>query len=682
LKCALCCCVVLGVSTALAVAGERPPNVVFILADDLGYGDVGCFYQNARHATGKPAFSTPNLDALAKSGLMLRQHYCAAPVCAPARASLMTGQSQGHCPIRDNQFDKPLPNGALTLPIVLKQADYHTVAIGKWGLGGEPGSGWPAHPMRCGFDDFFGFMAHKYGHVYYHDAQHPLMDGLTEAGATYENVYSTDLFTARAKKFIVDHHRVHPDQPFFMYLAYTAIHNALDVPGGPYPAGAGIHGGLQWPLVPTPETRNTWIHPDYQHQPWTKEMKRYATMARRLDDGIGDVLQLLADLHIDDKTLVVFTSDNGPANEGGADPRLFDSWGPFDGFKRDCFEGGVREPAIVAWPQHIAAGRTSDLISAQYDWMATLAELAGLVPPAHSDGVSLLPTLLDKPGQRPHPYVYIEYFHGGKNPASADVFARKHVTGRGQQQMVRIGEFAGVRTQIKNANKPLRLYNVVTDPREDTDLSADAEHDELLRRMTDLLVTARRPDADAPRPYDDVPLPPVDVKGAAPGGWSRSIVDGAWPWAPDFAALPPAGASVVAGVTLPAIASDHAFGAEFRGYLSVPKDGAYTFTAESDHALHLWLHDCHLIDADHCQAGQPLSASVSLRAGLHPIRLIYTHEKGDPQLGLKYSGAGMSEQPIPVAAMFTAQAGPASNSTSNSSTKSNSAAQPHPNAHR
>jgi arylsulfatase A-like enzyme len=635
----------------LAHAAERPPNVLFILADDLGYGDLGVLYQNARYGAGKPALSTPNLDALAHSGLLLRHHYCAAPVCAPARASLMTGQTQGHCPIRDNQFDKPLPDGILTVPAVLKHADYYTMAIGKWGIGGKAGSGWPAHPMRCGFDDFFGFMMHKYGHVYYHDEQHPLMNGLNEVGARYENVYSTDLFTARAKKLITEHESAHPDQPFFLYLAYTAVHNALDVPGGPYPAGGGIHGGMHWPLVPTPLTRNTWIHPDYAQQPWTMEMKRYATMVRRLDDGVHDVLQLLDDLHIADKTLVVFTSDNGPANEGGGDPRLFESWGPFDGFKRDCFEGGVREPTIVAWPGHIAPGRTSDLVSAQYDWMPTLADLAHLPPPAHSDGVSLVPTLLNTGRQREHPYVYIEYFHGGKNPASKDVFARKHVTGRGQQQMVRIGDFAGIRTQIKTPDDALRLYNVVTDPREDQDVSADPAHSDLLKRMTELLVTARRPDGDAPRPYDDVPLPAVRVGQAKSGQITMSTFEGDWPWTPDFAVLSRTATAAVKALALPEKLPNHPFGLGFYGYLSVPADGTYTFVGTSDEGLHLWLHDAHMIDVDHCEPGRRVTASVRLRVGLHPLRIAYTHRTGSPTFSLRYSGPNLPEQDIPAAAL-------------------------------
>jgi arylsulfatase A-like enzyme len=640
---------------ATAAAAARKPNVLFILADDLGYGDLGTLYQNDRAAQGKPAFATPHLDALAGGGMILRQHYTGAPVCAPARASLMTGLSQGHCPVRDNQFDKPIPQG-LTLASMLKQAGYRTGAIGKWGIGGKPRSGYPAHPMRRGFDKFFGFMLHNTGHVYYHDAKHPLMDGFTDVGGKYENVYSTDLFTARAKQFISAHHADHPDQPFFLYLAYTAVHNALQVPGGAYPGGAGAHGGLHWPLEPTPDTRDTWIHPDYADKPWTGPMKRYATMVRRLDDGVGDVLQLLEDLGIADNTLIVFTSDNGPANEGGADPRLFDSWGPFDGFKRDCWEGGVREPTFAAWPGHIAPRQVDDLPSGFWDWMPTLAEVAGLPPPAHSDGVSLLPTLLHQGSQRSRGYIYVEYAVKSKNPASADVFARKHVSGRGQQQLVRIGSFVGIRTQIESPADPLRLYDVLRDPHEDHDLATDPSHALLLQQMKDLLVTARRPDPDAPRPYDDMPLPALRSETPAAPGLKMSRFDGDWPWTPDFDALDAAvPATSTATIALPADLPDHPFGLRFDGYLKIPVDGEYTFTTSSDAGIHLWLHDAHLIDSDGASSDHPLTATVRLAAGIHPLRVFYRHHKGRPQLMVHYRGPGIDDQAIPPAALSAAQ---------------------------
>ncbi|HTL31276.1 MAG TPA: sulfatase-like hydrolase/transferase [Tepidisphaeraceae bacterium] len=630
-------------------AAEKKPNILFILCDDLGYGDVGVFFQNARAKDGKPAFTTKNIDAVAADGLILRQHYCAAPVCAPSRASLMTGQSQGHCAIRDNQFDKPLPDDVLTMPQMLKQAGYHTGIIGKWGLGGHKKSNWPAHPLKRGFDEFFGFMLHGTGHVYYHDAEHPLMENMTDLGAKYENVYSTDLFTARAKKFITDHESSHPDQPFFLYLAYTAVHNKLNVPGNAYPKGGGKTGGLQWPLQPTPQTRDKWIYPEYAKQSWNDDMKRYATMARRLDDGIGDLRQLLADLKIDRDTLVIFTSDNGPANEGGADPRLFSSWGPFDGLKRDVFEGGVREPTIALWPGQIKPGRTSDLPSAQYDWMPTFAELTKLPIPAQTDGVSLLPTLLETGTQREHPYIYVEYFHNGANKASKDVFARKGVTGRGQQQFVRIGDFAGVRTQIKSADDPLRLYDVMRDPHEDHNLAKDPSHVDLLERMKAILISARIPDSDAPRPYDKAPMPAIKREHLVNGELALATFEGEWPWTPDFTMLKPISTTTAKAITAQQ-AQDRPYGLQFTGYLSIPTDGEYIFTATSDHGVHLWLHDAHVIDSD-AGANKPIAAGVRLKAGLHPIRVAYAHQSGAGNLSLRFAGPGLIEQNIPATAL-------------------------------
>jgi arylsulfatase A-like enzyme len=633
-----------------AAAEPSRPNILFILADDLGYGDVGIFYQNSRANTGKPYFKTPHLDDLARNGLMMRQHYTSAPVCAPARASLMTGLSQGHCNIRNNEFDLPISPG-MTLGSMLKTAGYDTVAIGKWGIGGHPAGNFPAAPTKRGFDEYFGFLLHAAGHVYYHDAQHKLFEGTEDVTAKYEHIYSTDLFTARAKKYIADHRSQHPDHPFFMYLAYTAVHNALQVPAYAYPEGFGLHGGAQWPLQPTPDTQDTWIHPDYANQPnWTNPMKRYATMARRLDDGVADVLATLHDLNLDNNTLIIFTSDNGPANEGDqkdgkSDPRLFDSWGPFDGFKRDCFEGGMREPTIACWPGHIPRGKIDDTPSAFWDWMPTFAEAAGLPQPAHSDGLSLLPVLLRQGGQRQHPYLYFEYDIDTAAQGTTAAVAKRKGAIRGQQQAVRIGDLVAIRTQIKSAGDPLRLYNVIADPHQDHDLAGDAQYAPVLARMKDLLVTARRPDAKAPRPYDDEHLPPVTVDHPTTGALECSLFDGHWPWVPNFETMTPTSHDKPSGLNLPD--RHDAFGAEFTGYLTVPKDGEYTFTAHSDGALHLWLHDAHLIDAEARDGGNNVTEKILLRAGAHPFRLYYAHTAGQPELSLRYTGPGIPEQDAP-----------------------------------
>lgn len=631
--------------SALAAA---KPNILLILADDMGYGDVGVFFQNGRRPN-QPQFATPQLDRMAAEGRLLTQHYTGAPVCASARGSLLMGQHQGNCAIRDNQFDKAMPDNH-TLATVLKAAGYHTMAIGKWGLQGKEEDKWPGHPLRHGFDEFFGYLEHKSGHTYYHDDTHPLRDGWATVTEKYQDIYSTDLFTARAKKFIADHKVAKPGEPFFIYLAYTAIHNPLNIPGEYYPAGRGLKGGMQWPLKPTPATRNTWLHPDYTNAvtagvAWTEPMKRYATMARRLDDSIGDLLQLLRDLHIEDNTLVVFTSDNGPANEGGADPRLFDSWGKFDGLKRDCWEGGIHEPAIAWWPGRIAAKSKSGFVSGFWDWMPTFADVAGLVPPAQTDGVSLVPTLTGKGTQRDRGYAYGEYFVNMKNKVSAEVFARKGVTGRGQQQYIRIGDWAGVRTQIKDASDPIRLYNVAKDPHQDHNVASEPKNAAMVSRMTDLLLTARRPDSDAPRPYDDALLPAVAVKTVTNGVVKFAVYEGNWPWSPDFDALTPVRTGRVAGLDLSVLTRESNVGVKFSGFIEVPADGNYTFRLTSDSGAQMWIHDAHLIGDDFHRTGTEASAAIPLRAGVHPFRIFYRHTTGKPLLKLEYTVQGATGQP-------------------------------------
>ncbi len=327
--------------------------------------------------------------------------------------------SQGHCnKVGDNQFDKRTRRinawrwGCIS-------AGYHTAVIGKWGLAGPGDNNGPSHPMNKGFDEFFGFIRHADGHVYYHDKEHPLTEAHSDVTAQYENIYSTDLFTARAKKFITERRTQNRQiNSFFLYLALarrSGQQRTCRCPASPYPAGSGLHGGMQWPLKPTPETKNTYIYPEYAKENWKDQMKRYATMATRLDDGVGDIMQLLRDLNIADNTLVIFTSDNGPAHEGGADPRYFDSWGPFDGFKRDNWEGGIREPSIVVWPGHVPPHTIDDVPSAFYDWLPTLASVVGIAPPAQTDGVSLLPTLTKQGIQQSRGYLYTEYFfHQGQ----------------------------------------------------------------------------------------------------------------------------------------------------------------------------------------------------------------------------------------------------------------------------
>ena len=671
----LCLCVA-GVAMPSLGAATLPvkPNVIFILADDLGYGDVGVFYQNSRPVT-KPRMVTPQLDTMAAQGMMFRQHYTGSPVCAPARASLLLGQHQGNCWIRDNEFDKALP-GNHTLATVLKQAGYYCGAIGKWGLAGQtnfPPVYAPAavlgYPLQHGFDEFFGFVDHASGHVYYHDAAHPLYQDYTNVTASYSNIYSTDLFFARAKKFVADRQGSNPAQPFFLYLAPTAVHAAIQVPGGPFPTGTGTNGGLRWPLTPTPATADTWIHPDYTNATssgtnWTAAMKRYATDDRRLDDGVGDLLLLLRDLGIATNTLVIFSSDNGPANEtdGGAygsDPRYFDSWAFMDGIKRDLWEAGVREPTLAWWPGTVPAGTTNDVISAFWDWLPTFADIVGLAPPAQADGVSLLPALNGQGAQRSRGFLYFEYYYNGTFPVdggAAGLFARKGVSARNQLQSIRSGDFVAVRYNIASATDPFRLYNVVTDPHEDANLAGYATNAAFLATLSNLTAQVRLPEPNAsdPRPYDSQLVPPTNNVATTNGLLDYALFSGAWPWVPDFDALTAVSTGKVPGLNLALAGASNNVGVSFKGFITVPTDGSYTFSLTDDSGAQMWIHECHVLDDDFNHTGAEVSGAIVLKAGLHPFRLFYRHATGPLSLSLQYSGPGITRQPVPVSLFSSA----------------------------
>ena len=610
------------------------PNVIYILMDDMGYGDLGCFFQNGRPPE-KPRLATPNLDRMAAEGMKFTNHYCAAPVCAPSRSSLMQGLSQGHDDLRDNEFDRPLLEDH-TLGSILQQAGYYTSVIGKWGIGGY-NPPWPAHPLRRGFNEFYGYLRHKDAHHHYPQPG-DIFDGETPVTTGLQGIYSADLFTARAKQFIVDRAEHHREQPFFLYLAYVDPHGPMEVPPGPYPAGSGLKGGMQMPLTAY-GVPNSYVYPEYVGKKWPDKEKAFASMIHHIDDCVGDVLQTLRDTGIDRNTLVIFTSDNGPHNEGHS-PAFFDSWAGFDGIKRDLFEGGAREPTIVRWPGQIKADASSNELSEQYDWLATLADAAGLPVPASRDGISLLPTLLGRPqAQRHHLYLYSEFFGTPDGWITPQILHRKGYTARRQEQAVRIGDFAGVRYDIQSPDDPLRLYNVALDPHEDHDLSQDPAVQPVLAQMKTLLVTARTSNVDAPRPYDNVPLPAVSAP-AVTGSLTLQRYRGEWPWVPDFHGMTPVANESAAGFVLPPAKDSAAFGAEWTGFIKVPVDGRYQFTVQSDGGAVLWVHDALLVHDDFHPVGAPVAgAPAVLAAGWHPIRLAYRHAgSGVPVLKVTLKG--------------------------------------------
>jgi len=637
--------------SGLAAAAPSPdlpgraakPNVIFILVDDMGYGDCGVNGQRDRAARGLPSFQTPNLDRMAAEGVRLTDHYSSAPVCAPSRASLIQGLDQGRCTLRDNQFDKPISEGP-TLGSVMQQADYYTAAVGKWGIGGKAAP-WPAHPLRRGFDEYYGVLLHAAAHSHY--PSEGIYEGEAEVKDLGGRFYDTDLYTARAKKIIADH--AAKKERFFLYLAYTLPHFAESYPPGPYPEGKGLHGGVQWPPAPY-GTPDSYCYPAYAKQNWPEVEKRHASMMAHLDEAVGDVLQTVRDLGLADDTLVVFTSDNGPHNEQGQDPDFFSSAGPFDGIKRDLFEGGSREPTFVWWPKTIPAGPVSHEPSAQYDWLDTLAEAAGLPAPGVSNGLSLLPALAGHPeAQRHAPFFYFEYFCN-KLPSiyrGIEVMQRKGYTDKQQTQAIRVGDMVGVRYQVQGADDPFRLYNLADDLHQDHDLFRDPGQAAVVRQMHDLLITSRTADPGAPRPYDAALFPAVPAP-AGVGGLTRKTFAGEWPWMPDFATLSSRDSATVPGVVLPASA-DGTSGVQFIGFVNIPADGVYSFTVRADDGALLWLHEDLAVNAPD---GAAVTGRVPLQAGWHPLRLSYRHvpAHGAPALEVSLKGADGKAIPLPAGA--------------------------------
>ena len=384
---------------------QQKPNIVYILADDLGYGDLSCY--------GQTKFSTPNIDQLAKEGMLFTQHYAGCTVCAPSRSSLMTGQHTGHTFIRGNkewqpEGQYPLEADAVTLAEILKDAGYVTGAFGKWGLG-YPGS--EGDPNMQGFDEFFGYncqrMAHNYypGHLW--DNQKKVMlEG--NSGDQFE-VYAPELIHERALQFI-DKNK---NKPFFLYYPTTISHAELLLPEKNL---------VEFRSKFLPEKEFKGAEPgdkNFREGAYGTQMEShaaFAAMVTLLDKQVGELMDKLNELGLDKNTLVIFSSDNGPHLEGGADPDYFDSNGPLKGYKRDVYEGGIRVPMIAVWNGKIVAGSQSDHISAFWDVLPTVAEMAGVKTPENIDGISFLPTLLGKE-QQEHEYMYWEFHEQGGRKA-------------------------------------------------------------------------------------------------------------------------------------------------------------------------------------------------------------------------------------------------------------------------
>lgn len=364
-------------------------NVVYILADDLGYGDIGCY--------GQQKIKTPNIDRLAQEGMQFMQHYAGCTVSAPSRCSLMTGLHTGHAQIRGNKEVKPegqqpMAEDTYTLAKLMKSAGYKTGIFGKWGLG-YPGSS--STPLKMGFDEFYGYncqrQAHSYypDHLWHNDTRVDFEANMREG----RKIYSQDLIHEEAMKFILKN----KEEPFFAMLTYTLPHAELNLPHD------SIYKMYENAFEEVPYDGKMGYHPS------EKPYASFAAMVTRLDKYVGDVIAELKELGLDKNTIVIFASDNGPHREGGANPDYFDSYGPFKGVKRDVYEGGIRVPMIAWCPGKIKEGVKSDHVSAFWDVMPTLAELTEASLPVAGDGISFLPTLLSRKGQKQHKYLYWEF---------------------------------------------------------------------------------------------------------------------------------------------------------------------------------------------------------------------------------------------------------------------------------
>ncbi len=417
-------------------------------------------------------------------------------------------------------------------------------------------------------------------------------------------------------------------------------------------------------------TIDSWRDPEATGKGWSDGEERFVTMVRRMDACVGDLLQTLRDLGIDDDTLVIFSADNGPhdntyiTGEKYA-ANAFDSFGPFEGIKRDCYEGGMRQPTFAWWPESIAAGGRSERPSQFHDWMATFCHLAGVPTPARSDGVSLVPILTGE-GEAREGIVYTEFRQKGSVPKYPE-FVHHAGAPRNDQQVIFLEGYKGVRIRIQSHDDPFEIYDVRHDPAEGTDLFVNPpegradEFAALQQRMKDRVLRVRQPERDDPfdpgvdkvqeRPYDGELVPAVEA--ALVQGVEISSFEGEWPWLPEFDELEPVAITRDAGIDVGRQLSrpDHA-GLRYRGYLKIPADGTWTFHATSDAGTHLRIHESQVIDDDFNHDGSEASGSLRLAAGLHPFTLYYRSAEATPALTLQWSGPGVDRQSIPESVLF------------------------------
>ncbi len=442
---------------------EKPANIVLILADDLGYGDLSCY--------GQEVLSTPNLDQMAAEGIIFTNHYTGSTVCAPSRASLLTGKHPGHASVRVNLPPQLLNDEDITIAEKMKEAGYVTGAIGKWGVGHPPP---PDDPKRNGFDYFYGYINMWHAHNFYPeflykngekiqlpgnelytvDGKNPWADAPEGTGVAEVKVtYVHDLFDNEALEFIENN----KDTTFFLYMAYNVPHANNE-------AGRFLNDGM--------EVEN---YGQFEGKEWPDPEKGFAKMIENLDNSVGMISDKLKELGLEDNTLVIFVSDNGPHQEGNHNADFFDSNGILRGKKRDLYEGGIRTPFIAKWPGKIEENTRSDHISAFWDMLPTFCEVAGVEAPTATDGISFLPVLLgNEDQQEEHAHLYFEFYE------------------QGGKQAVRKGKWKAVRLNVRSGNPdPVELYDLSVDPSEENNI-AD-QHPEMVEEILKIMEEEHEP---------------------------------------------------------------------------------------------------------------------------------------------------------------------------------------------
>ena len=460
---------------SLTGSNVKKPNIIYILADDLGYGELGCY--------GQKKIRTPHIDKLAAEGMRFMQHYSGSPVCAPSRCSLLTGKHTGHCYIRGNdempergdvwhdpelEGQRPILPGTETIGKMMQEAGYVTGIIGKWGLGGPKSTG---EPNRQGFDHWYGYLCQRIAHNYYpthlwRNGEKHILKGnryffphqkLPKERDPYDKSsyaeykgeqYSMDQMFEEALWFI----NRYKDLPFFLYLPFPVPHVSLQVPEDSLVDYEGT-----FPETPYKGEKSYLPHPTPR--------AAYAAMITRMDEGIGKIMALLKKTGIDDDTIVFFSSDNGPTFNGGTDSEFFNSAGPLRGLKVSVNEGGIRVPMIARWKGHIRPGSVTEHISAFWDVMPTLADITGAETPEDIDGLSFLPTLLEQGNQKQHEYLYWEL--------------------RGNQA-VRMGDWKAIKNRV---DKKIELYNLKNDIYEQHNVAY--AYPEIVKKIEEIMRTAR-----------------------------------------------------------------------------------------------------------------------------------------------------------------------------------------------